>query len=105
MNTEDPIKITVEHDGNKYTIETHWEAGPRDMVAIFKKMLYCMTYHPNTIAEAFNEEEEIQSQTDEETNEDNTRVLGSVDRRLGRFHKTYGKFKRTHGARNRHKRN
>ena len=52
------MKITIEHYGSKYTIETeHDENDADEMVILFRKAMHVMGFHPNTIADCFAEEE------------------------------------------------
>ena len=58
------VKITSDCGGfpitETYTIERdNTYEGLDDWVDVFKKILYLVGFHPDTIREAFNEEEEV----------------------------------------------
>ena len=43
MNTEN-TKLTLEHDGKKYTAELNWDCGCEDLLDAFLGLTVCATY-------------------------------------------------------------
>ena len=50
MNTEN-TKLTLEHDGKKYTAELNWDCGCEELLDAFLGLSVCATYPYRTMLE------------------------------------------------------
>ena len=54
MNT-DNTKLTLEHDGKKYTAELNWDCGCEDLLDAFLGLTVCATYPYKNMLETMKE--------------------------------------------------
>lgn len=54
MNT-DNTKLTLEHDGKKYTAELNWDCGCEDLLDAFLGLTVCATYSYKNMLETMKE--------------------------------------------------